>query len=95
SDRLLLVWLYRLLPSMMSAIRVIRPETLIRWHRQGFGAYWRWKSCPGVGRLQIESEIRDLIRQMSMANPLWGGVSSESWRVQRETVPPRQEPAAL
>jgi len=72
SDRLLLVWLYGLCPSILSAIRIIRPETLIRWHRQGFRAYWRWKSRPGVGRPQLDGEIRDLIRQMSMANPLWG-----------------------
>src|SRR5208337_3474928 len=72
SDRLLLVWLYRLFPSIVSAIRVIRPETLIRWHRRGFRAYWRWKSRRGVGRPRIDGEIRDLIRQMSMANALWG-----------------------
>ena len=72
SDRLLLVWLYRLFPSILSAIRIVRPETVIRWHRRGFQAYWRWKSRPGVGRPPIDGEIRDLIRQMSMANPLWG-----------------------
>jgi hypothetical protein len=72
SDRLLLVWLYRVCPSILSAIRIIRPESVIRWHRRGFRTYWRWKSSPGVGRPQIDGEIRDLIRQMSMANPLWG-----------------------
>ena len=72
SDRLLLVWLYRLFPSILSAIRIVRPETVIRWHRRGFQAYWRRKSRPGVGRPPIDGEIRDLIRQMSMANPLWG-----------------------
>ena len=46
SDRLLLVWLYRLFPSIMSAIRIVRPETVSRWHRRGFRAYWRWKSRP-------------------------------------------------
>ena len=70
SDRLRLVWLYGLFPSILNAIGIIRPETLIRWHRQGFRAYWRWKSRPGVGRPQLDGEIRDLIRQMSMANPL-------------------------
>ena len=95
SDRLLLVWLYRLSPSILSAIRIIRPETLIRWHRRGFRAYWRWKSRPGVGRQPIDGELRDLIRQMSTANPLWGGMSSEGWRVQRETVPPRQRASSL
>ena len=72
SDRLGLVWLYRVFPSILNAIGVIRPETLIRWHRRGFRAHWRWKSRPRVGRPQIDGELRDLIRQMSMANPLWG-----------------------
>ncbi len=72
SDRLLLVWLYRLFPSILSVIRIVRPETVIRWHRRGFQAYWRCKSRPDVGRPPIDGEIRDLIRQISMANPLWG-----------------------
>ena len=72
SDRLLLVWLYRLFLSILSVIRIVRPETLILWHRRGFQAYWRWKSRPGVGRPPIDGRIRDLIRQMSMANSLWG-----------------------
>jgi hypothetical protein len=72
SDRLLLVWPYRLFPSILSAIRIVLPETVIRSHRRGFRAYWRWKSRPCVGRPSIDSEIRDLIQQMSMANPLWG-----------------------
>src|SRR5215467_8282851 len=61
SDRLLLVWLYRLFPSILAAIRIVRPETVIRWHRRGFQAYWRWKSRP-VGRPPVDIEIRDLIR---------------------------------
>src|SRR5271155_5090246 len=72
SDRLLLVWLYRLFPSTLSVIRIVRPETVIRWHRRGFQAYWRWKSRPGVGRPPIDDRIRNLIRQISMANALWG-----------------------
>ena len=48
SERLLLVWLYRLFPSIVSAIRIVRPETVIRWHRRGFRAYWRWKSRPAA-----------------------------------------------
>ena len=68
----MLVWLYRLFPSVLSAILVVRPETIVRWHRKGFRAYWRWKSRPGVGRPTIDGELRELIRQMSMANPLWG-----------------------
>jgi hypothetical protein len=57
SDRLLLVWLYRLFPSILSAIRMVRPETVIRWHRRGFRPYWRWKSRPGVGRKSIRAVI--------------------------------------
>ena len=60
------------LPSILNAIGVIRPETLTLWHRRGFRAYWRWKSRPRVGRPQLDGELRNLIRQMSMANPLWG-----------------------
>src|SRR5271166_6883492 len=66
SDRLRFVWLYRLFPSILSAIRIVAPETVIRWHRRGFRAYWRWKSSPGVGRPQLDAEIRDLVRQISM-----------------------------
>ena len=43
-DRLLLVWLYRLYPSLLDAIIIVQPETVIRWHRRGFRAYWRWKA---------------------------------------------------
>ena len=95
ADRLLLVWPYRLFPSILNAIRIVRPETLIRWHRGGFRAYWRWKSRRGVGRPAINRELRDLIREMSMANPLWGGASSEGWRVQWEAIPPRQRASSF
>jgi hypothetical protein len=72
SDRLLLIWPYRLFPTILNAIRIVRPATVIRWHRRGFQAFWRWRSHCGVGRPPIDAEIRDLTRQMSMANPLWG-----------------------
>ena len=71
-DRLILVWMYRLFPSILNAITVIKPETVIRWHRRGFRAYWRWKSRRRGGRPRIDREIRDLIRRMSKENPLWG-----------------------
>ena len=51
---------------------IIRPETLVGWHRAGFRRYWRWKSCRRGGRPQIETELRALIRQMSTENLLWG-----------------------
>ncbi len=92
-DRLLWVWLYRVRPRCLDLMVLVKPATVVQWHRQGFRLYWRWRSRSG--RPSINREIRDLIGQMSDANPLWGGVSSEGWRVQRETVPPRQEPAAL
>ena len=71
-DRLLLVWLYRLSPSLLDAIIIFQPETVIRRHRRGFRAYWRWKSRHVGGRPRIDSEIRALIRRMSRENPLWG-----------------------
>ena len=71
-DRLLLVGLYRLAPGVLDALKIIRPETLLRWHRAGFRAYWRWKSRPRGGRPGTPAEIRRLIHEMSVANPLWG-----------------------
>ena len=71
-DRLLFVWLSRLVPTTLDALTVIRPDTVIRWHRAGFRAYWRWKSRPRGGRPKTSLEIRQLIRDMSIANPLWG-----------------------
>jgi transposase InsO family protein len=71
-DRLLMVWLYRLYPSLLDAIIIVQPETVIRWHRRGFRAYWHWKSRHVGGRPRIDSEIRALIRRMSRENLLWG-----------------------
>ena len=72
SDRLFFIQLYRWFPSVLKVITVIRPETLVRWHRAGFRRYWRWKSRPRGGRPRIEAELRGVIRRMSMENPLWG-----------------------
>jgi hypothetical protein len=71
-DRLIFVWLYRLFPSVLSAVSVIEPGTVIRWHRMGFRLYWRWKSRSRGGRPKMPGEIRRLIREMSLANRLWG-----------------------
>src|SRR5262252_10695155 len=71
-DRLFLVMLYRWFPSVLKAITIIRPETLVRWHRTGFRRYWRWKSRSLGGRPKVEAELRALIRRMSAENPLWG-----------------------
>ena len=72
SDRWFFVILYRLFPSILNAIRIIQPETLVRWHRSGFRFYWRWKSRHRVGRPKIDGELRALIRRMTDENPLWG-----------------------
>ena len=71
-DRLVFAGLYRLAPGVLHALKIVRPETVIRWHRAGFRAYWRWKSRPRSGRPKTPLEIRQLIREMSLANPLWG-----------------------
>src|SRR5262245_34871449 len=71
-DRLVLVGLYWLAPGVLDALKIIRPETVIRWHRAGFRAYWHWKSRPLGGRPATPADIRRLIREMSVANPLWG-----------------------
>src|ERR1700704_680918 len=72
ADRLLFVWLYRLVPSGLNPVTIVQPETVIRWHRTGFRLYWRWKSRSRGGRPRIPGEIRRLIREMSLANRLWG-----------------------
>src|SRR5467141_2433710 len=72
ADRLLFVWLYRLFPSGLNAVTIVQPEVVIRWHRTGFRLYWRWKSRSQGCRPRIPGEIRRLIREMSVANRLWG-----------------------
>src|SRR3984957_17158436 len=72
ADRLLFVWLYRRFRSVLNAVTIIQPETIIRWHRTGFRLYWRWKSRSRGGRPRIPGEIRRLIREISIANRLWG-----------------------
>src|SRR5437899_12134066 len=72
NDRWFFVQLYRWFPSILPVVMIIRPETLVRWHRAGFRRYWRWKSRRRGGRPPIEAELRALIRQMSTENLLWG-----------------------
>src|SRR6266481_2605440 len=62
----------RLWPSLLGTAQVVQPETILRWHRAGFTAFWRWKSRNRAGRPKIDRELRDLIRQMSKENPKWG-----------------------
>jgi len=71
-DRLILGGVCRLFPKMHDALAIVQPDTVIRWHRAGFRLYWRWKSRRHCGRPTVPLEIRRLIREMSIANPLWG-----------------------
>jgi transposase InsO family protein len=71
-DRLVFAGLYGLAPNVLSALAIVRPETVIRWHRAGLRSYWRWKSKSLGGRPKLSAEVRKLIRDISLANPLWG-----------------------
>jgi len=71
-DRLTLVWLLRLWPAIGRAVVIVQPATVLRWHREAFRCYWRWKSRQRSGRPSIARELHALIRRMSTENPLWG-----------------------
>src|SRR5258706_6135484 len=71
-DRLIFAGLYRLFPKACDALAIVKPDTIIRWHRAGFRAYWRWKSRRRGGRPTVPTDIRQLIHEISIANPLWG-----------------------
>ncbi len=62
----------KLWPNLVGIARLVQPETILRWHRTGFGVFWRWKSGNRAGRPKIDRGLRDLIRRMSSENPLWG-----------------------
>jgi len=70
-DRLLWVWLYRIWPQVIDTMILVKPATVVQWHRKGPRLHWRRRSCR-PGRPKIGTEIRALIRRMSRANPLWG-----------------------
>src|ERR1039458_5010938 len=72
NDRWFFIQLYRWFPLILQVLTIVQPETIMRWHRAGFRSYWRWKSRFRGGRPKIETDLRALIRQMSMENPLWG-----------------------
>jgi len=80
-DRFFWVVLSRLWPDWPNTLVLVKPETVIRWHRKGFRYYWRWKSRAKGGRAAIERELRDLIRRMCRDNPTWGAP-----RIQSELV---------
>ena len=104
TDRLFWVVLSRLWKNWRSSLQVVRPETVVRWHRQGFRRYWAWKSRHRRGRPAIGTEVRDLIRRMSRANPLWGaprihgeqlklGLTVSQATVSKYMVRPRRPPS--
>ncbi len=70
ADRLVFICLYRLVPSILATLLILKPETLLRWHRAGLRALWHWKSRSRGGRPKIPVEVRALIREMSRASPL-------------------------
>src|SRR5260370_25286146 len=72
ADRLLWIWLSRLWNDWRSALLIVKPETVVAWHRRGFRLYWTWKSRRCEGRPTASPEVRNLIRQMSLANPRCG-----------------------
>ena len=67
-DRLLWVWLYRVWPRCLEVMVLVKPATVVQWHRRGFRLYWRWRSRSG--RPSVDRGVRDLIQQMNKANPL-------------------------
>jgi hypothetical protein len=70
-DRLIFICLYRLLPGVRDALAIVKQETVVKWHRARFRLYWRRKSKARGGRPTVPLEIRKLIREMGIANPLW------------------------
>ncbi len=72
-DRFFWVWLYRLWPGCLNTVVIVKPDTVVGWHRLGFRLFWTWKSRPRRrGRPRVPQEVRVLIRRMSRENPLWG-----------------------
>ena len=72
TDRLLWVWLSRIWSDWRPALVLLQPATVIGWHRRGFRLFWTWKSRHRTGRPTGPADVRELIRAMSQANPLWG-----------------------
>jgi hypothetical protein len=86
-DRRVFAGLYHLAPEVLDAVKILKPETIIRWHRAGFRAWWRWKSRPRGGRPRTPDEIRQFIREMSVANPLWGAPRMAKYIAKRRRPP--------
>src|SRR3989454_7680743 len=105
-DRLFWILLSKLWKSWRSSLQVVRPATVVRWHRQGFRRYWAWKSRRLWGRPAIGTELQELIRRMSRANPLWGaprihgellklGLTVSEVTVSKYMVRPRRPPSQV
>ena len=77
-DRLFWAYLSRLWKEWRDALIIVKPDTVIKWHRESFGLYWRWKSKAPTGRPPIDKEIRELIRRISRENSLWGAPRIQS-----------------
>jgi len=103
-DRIFWIVLSRVWENWRSSLQVVRPETVVPWHRRGFRLYWAWKSRRRSGRPMISTELRDLIRRMSCANPLWGaprihgellklGLTVSQATVSKYMVRPRRPPS--
>lgn len=72
ADRVLWVWLSRVWDEWRAAVLIVRPETVLAWHRRGFRLFWTWRSRRRLGRPGVPAAVRQLIRTMAEANPLWG-----------------------
>lgn len=96
-DQLIFVGLYRLFPKVCDALAIVKPDTIVRWHRAGFKSYWRWKSRRRGGRPTVPSEICRLIREMSIVNLLWGApqIHGELSPFRRSRGAPAASPLAL
>ncbi len=96
NDRWFLLQMYRWFPSILKVARIIQPETPMCWHRASFRFYWRWKSLGRGGRPLIETELRALIRRMSIENPLWGAprIHGELLKLGLAVVPPSRQACA-
>ena len=104
SDRLFWVLLSRVWSQWPSALLIVKPETVIAWHRKGFRLYWTWKSKARPGRPNVSREVRELIRKMSTSNSLWGaprihgellklGIQISQAAVAKYMVRPRKPPS--
>ena len=81
ADRAFWVALCRLWPDWHNALLIVKPQTVIGWHRKGFKLYWSWKSRNTGGRPPIDAEIRTLIRRMAVENPTWGAPRTHGERL--------------